>query len=294
VSESCIVQGRRISEADIAWIRSLIGEHPQAHRRRLSQLLCQAWEWKNECGQYKDMAARSLMLKLHERGHIELPPPRRAPTNAQRGSYLPPAPPPALALTTTLASLQPIHLEVIRPAGKHRDLFLGCLAHYHYLGWRGPIGENLQYLAWSQRGQALACLVFEAAAWKVAARDHFLGWDSATRQAHLRELTNHSRFLILPWIRVPHLASHLLALSTARLRQDWLAYYGHGVELVETFVQENRFAGTCYRAANWIHLGVTQGRTRNDRDNTLQVPIKDIYVYALSRDFRQRLGAVHA
>ena len=171
-----------------------------------------------------------------------------------------------------------------------RDRFFGYLAHYHYLGWRGPTGQNVAYLAWSASGQALGGLVFDAAAWKIAARDQFIGWDAGTRPQHLAKVVNNSRFLILPWVKVPHLASHLLSLATGRLRRDWQEKYGHPVELVETFVERARFAGTCYRAANWRHLGATRGRSRNDRDQTMSVPIKDVYVHALHRSFRERLG----
>jgi hypothetical protein len=290
VSQSRILQGRPISEEDVEAIRALMGEHPQAHRRRLSQLLCQAWEWKNDRGQYRDMAARSLMLTLQEQGLITLPPVRRPPTNAQRGRRLGVAPAPGPQVEGSLRSLQPLELELILPGGKHRDLFHGLLAHYHYLSYRGPRGENLQYLARSATGQALACLVFDAAAWKVAVRDRWLEWEATPRSAVLRRIANNSRFLIVPWVRVRHLASHLLALAAHRVGQDWQEKYGHGIDLIETFVQGDRFAGTCYRAANWILLGATQGRSRNDRDRTLQVPVKDLYVYPLSRSYRQRLG----
>ena len=236
------------------------------------------------------MAARSLMRKLHQEGEITLPAARRPATNAQRGREAPPLPAVGLPLACSLRELRPIRLELILPQGPHRDLFFGYLAHFHYLGWRGPTGQNVAYLAWSATGQALAALVFDAAAWKIAARDQFIGWDAGRRAAHLAKVVNNSRFLILPWVKVPHLASHLLALATGRLRQEWLQKYGQAVELVETFVEQDRFAGTCYRAANWIHLGVTRGRSRNDRQQTLRVPIKDVYVCPLSRWFRQRLG----
>jgi hypothetical protein len=236
------------------------------------------------------MAARSLMRKLHEEGEITLPPPRRPATNAQRGRQPLAVPSAGSPLDCWLRELRPIQLELISPKGPHRDLLFGYLAHYHYLGWRGPTGQNVAYLVWSARGQALGALVFDAAAWKLAARDQFIGWEAATREKHLAKVVNNSRFLILPWVKVPHLASHLLALATGRLRQDWEQKYGQAIELVETFVEQDRFAGTCYRAANWIHLGATRGRSRNDRDQTLHVPIKDVYVYPLSRSFRQRLG----
>ena len=140
----------------------------------------------------------------------------------------------------------------------------------------------------------LACLLFGAAAWKVAARDQFIGWEEERRRTGLSGLANNSRFLILPTVGVPHLASHILSMATARLRRDWMEKYGHPVELVETFVQRDRFAGACYRAANWQWLGATQGRSRNDRDHQHAVPVKDIYAYPLSRCFRQRLGVQRA
>lgn len=284
----------QVSEEQIETIRALIAAHPQAHRRRLSELLCQRWNWKNLQGQPKDMAARNLMLKLHARGQITLPPVRRAPTNAQRGRRIAPPPFWGPSLSCSLAEVEPVELERIDPHHPHRGLLQSLLAHHHYLGYRGCAGENMQYLAWSSKRQPLACLVFEAAAWKVAARDRWLGWAAPRRQGHLQDLANNSRFLIAPWIRVAHLASRVLALATARLRTDWLEKYGHGIELVETFVDRARFEGTCYRAANWICLGSTRGRGRNDAQRTVQAVIKDIYVYPLSRKFRQRLGGTGA
>ena len=285
------MQGRQVSEEDLEVIVRLIEEHPQAHRRRLSPMLCQRWEWKNQRGHYKDMAARALMRKLHAAGLITLPPPRRRATNARRGAMAPLAVPELPTLAVALSCLQPLRLEVVRAGTGSAKLFQGLLAHQHYLGYRGPTGENIAYLVWSATDQPLACLLFGAAAWKVAARDQFIGWEEEGRRTGLSGLANNSRFLLLPGVRVPHLASHILSLATARLRRDWMEKYGQPVELVETFVQRDRFAGACYRAANWQWLGATQGRSRNDRDHQHAVPVKDIYVYPLSRWFRQRLRA---
>lgn len=290
MSEVRIVQGRRVGEEDLAAIVRLIEEHPQAHRRRLSQMLCQRWEWKNQRGQYKDMAARTLMRKLEAAGLITLPPQRRPATNARRRESPPPSVPELPLLAVALSFLQPLRLELVRAGTGAAKLFQGLLAHHHYLGYRGPTGENIAYLAWSATDQPLACLLFGAAAWKVATRDQFIGWDEEGRRTGLSALANNSRFLILPGIGVAHLASHILSLAMARLRGDWMEKYGHPVELVETFVQRDRFAGTCYRAANWQWLGATQGRSRNDGHHQHTVPVKDIYVYPLSRFFRQRLG----
>jgi hypothetical protein len=163
------------------------------------------------------------------------------------------------------------------------------LAHYHYCGFNGAVGENVQYLARDVRGRELAVMVFGAAAWKVAVRDRFIGWSVAQRQERLGALANQQRFLILPWVRVAHLASHLLARATRRLSADWQARYGHPVWRVETFVEQDRFAGTAYQAAGWLPLGPTTGRTRQDRQRTLHRPLKSVWVRALPPRFLQYL-----
>lgn len=284
------IQGRTLTEQDIVFIRNLIASHPDWHRRRLSQELAQAWDWRNAAGRLKEMAARTLMLKLSRLGWLTLPSPRRPPV--QRKPHAPelpgldslPAP-----ITASLHELAPVTIEPLH--AKHPDYraFTRHLAQHHYLGHRGPVGEHLAYLARDRHGRDVACLLFGASAWKAASRDQFIGWDAATRAKHLNWTTNNTRFLVLPWVRVPHLASHLLALALRRLSADWQAKYGHPIYLVETFVDRSRFKGTCYRAANWICVGQTQGRSRQDRDRSLNVPVKDVYLYPLRPDFRQFL-----
>jgi hypothetical protein len=182
-------------------------------------------------------------------------------------------------------------LVVQRLDAKNPDYPVFCrhLAQHHYLGHRGPVGEHLCYLARDRHGRDVACLLFGAAAWKTAPRDRFIGWDHTRRQRYLNLITNNTRFLILPWVEVPHLASHLLALILRRLSADWREKYGHPICLVETFVDRSRFKGTCYRAANWTCVGQTQGRGRQDRYGTLHVPVKDVYLYPLAENFRQIL-----
>ncbi|MEK7746872.1 MAG: Druantia anti-phage system protein DruA, partial [Elusimicrobiota bacterium] len=271
----------------------LIASHPDWHRNRLSQELAQAWNWRTDTGRLKDMAARTMMLKLSRRGLIVLPSPRR-----QQAPRKPPSPelpglenlpPPIIA---NLHELAPVIIEPLH--AKHPDYraFSRHLARHHYLGHRGPVGEHLAYLARDRHGRDVACLLFGASAWKAAPRDQFIGWDDATRAKRLNWTTNNTRFLILPWVRVPHLASHLLARVLRRLSADWQAKYGHPIRLVETFVDRSRFKGTCYRAANWTLVGQTQGRSRQDRDRALQVPVKDIYLYPLSPRFREELCRV--
>jgi len=187
-----------------------------------------------------------------------------------------------------LASLQPVRFELAHTAGLRRRT-RQLLAQYHYRGFHGAVGENVQYLVRDAGGAELAVMVFGAAAWKVALRDEFIGWSAQQRQEHLGKIVNQQRFLIVPWVRVPHLASHLLALATRRLSQDWQDRYGHRVWLVESFVEKARFAGTTYKAAGWICLGQTTGRTRQDRDHTVQTAVKAIWVRPLHPQFRQHL-----
>jgi hypothetical protein len=188
--------------------------------------------------------------------------------------------------------LQPVSLEPIRESSAQGALFKFLLQRYHYLGHRNCVGENLKYLAWSQEGRPLACLLFGSAAWKAAARDQWIGWSAEQRRHHLGWVTNNTRFLVLPWAwGVPHLASHLLGQVALRLSDDWQKKYGHPIYLLESFVEAQRFEGTCYQAAGWVPVGRTQGRSRNDRDFQLQVPIKTIYLKPLVREFRRRLAA---
>ena len=185
----------------------------------------------------------------------------------------------------------PLNLEVMTTGHPDRKRFSQYLARHHYLGYRGHVGENLGYLIRDRHGRDLACVLFGAAAWRIRPRDGWIGWGESIRASHLSSIANNTRFLILPWVRVSHLASHILGKIVRCVREDWQTKYGHPIELLETFVDRSRFQGTCYRAANWICVGQTQGRSRQDRTNTLSVPIKDIYLYPLASDFRERLHA---
>ena len=273
-------------------VRALIAQHPDWHRTALSRHLCQLWNWRNGAGRLKDMAARPLLLKLQARGLIELPPPqsRTARPCARAPGFFQPELLPAnpLPIEQPLPALQPVRLELAGSLELRRRVGQ-LLANYHYRGFNGAVGENVQYLAQDARGRDLAVMVFGAAAWKVAVRDRFIGWSLPQRQRHLGAIVNQQRFLILPWVRVAHLASHLLALATRRLTADWQARYGHRVWLVETFVELDRFAGTAYKAAGWLELGQTTGRTRQDRQHTLQSPRKSVWVRPLHPAFRQHL-----
>ncbi len=287
------IQGRTLTGDDLRELRALIAQHPDWHRTALSVHLCQLWNWRNAVGQIKDMAARTLLLKLANRGLIDLPPPRRR-TRRPCAQAPPLIQPSCLALSSApiegpLGWLQPIRLELADTQPKRQQV-RQWLAQFHYRGFHGAVGENVQYLAKDGRGRELAVMVFGAAAWKVADRDRFIGWSVEQRAQHLGGIANQQRFLILPWVRVAHLASHLLVLAARRLAADWQTRYGHRVWLMETFVERERFAGTSYRAAGWICLGQTTGRTRQDRQRTLQCPIKTLWVRPLHSDFRKHLN----
>jgi hypothetical protein len=284
-----IIQGRPLSAQDLAEIRTLLVEHPSWHRTRLSRELCGRWGWRNEAGQLKDMACRTLLLKLQDRGLIELPARQRASVNDTRNRSPVVVSHDASPFHAPLEALRPLRVERVTRGSPLAGLFQFLLHRHHYLGHRNCVGENLQYLVSERHGRPLACLLFGSAAWKCRPRDAFIGWSELSQPHSLRLLTNNTRFLILPWVRVPHLASHILSLITRRLSEDWQDKYGHPIHLVETFVEGDRFSGTCYRAAGWIPVGRTTGRGRNAPGRAPRVPVKEVLLKPLSVDFRQQL-----
>ena len=189
------------------------------------------------------------------------------------------------------AQLGSLSLREVSSLVSERAWVKAVLGRFHYLGFGGAVGENLQYVARDHQGRPLACLVFGAAAWKCQARDQFIGWSVEQRKRNLGLIANNTRFLILPWVKVPQLASWILGRVSGGLCADWQAKYGHPIALLETFVERERFVGTAYRAANWLAVGATAGRTRQDRHTCIQAPVKDIYLYPLRRSFREALAA---
>jgi Domain of unknown function (DUF4338) len=288
--ESLYIQNRTLEAKDLKWIRELISAHPDWNRTKLSQYIAQSWQWQNQAGQLKDMACRTMLLKLEQKGLICLPARQKSSNNDC--AFRPVAPPMAQQLVEPIDSqLRMLEPLCVVPAQSPEELALfdWLLWRYHYLPFSGAVGENIKYLVFDGRARPLACLLYGAAAWKLAVRDQLIGWSKPQREANLCYLVNNQRFLILPWVRVKNLASYLLSASLSMLSAHWQRKYGHPIYLAETFVECERFRGTCYRAANWSWLGQTQGRGRNDRFRLSRVPIKDIYVRALCKDFRQRL-----
>lgn len=272
-------QGRWLEPAQVRWLADWIGTHPDWSRKRLAQALCRAWDWRDGRGRLKDFAARSCLLKLQQRGLLALPPLRLAQRRTPRGPPAPPLPP--APVTAALAALRPVQLLPVAAGSAAARRWAAWLAHSHYLGLR-VVGENLGYLAQDRHGRDLAALLFGAPAWRCAARDRFLGWSEAQRQAGLSRLANNTRFLLLPGVRVAHLASHVLGQAARRIQADWQRKYGHGLDWLETFVEAERFAGTCYHAANWIAVGQTTGRSRQDAQRQCHVARKTVWLYRLA------------
>jgi hypothetical protein len=293
VAENLIIQGRGLSELDLQRIRQWLGENPQWSRWRLSRELATHWDWRNGAGLLKDMAARTLLGKLEQRGLIRLPARRQIPTNRMRCSTVPrqgrtAAP---VSISCPLSELAGLRVQEVSSQKAERAWLRAALAQFHYLGFSGAVGQNLQYLVRDGQHRPVAGAVFGAAAWKCQDRDRFIGWSAQQRQRNLGLIANNSRFLIFPWVTVPHLGSWILGQVAGRIARDWQNKYGQPVLLLETFVERERFRGTVYRAANWQGVGRTVGRTRQDRHTCLQVPVKDIYLYPLRPNFREALQA---
>jgi len=292
MKEHISYRGRLVSQDEIRFLRELIAEHPQASRWRLSKHLCEAWGWRYANGSLRDVYARGFMLALHRGGHIELPArkkaPRKHPAKRRRPStdiLLDRQP-----IRGTLSELGALSFRQVRRCVEE-PLFDGLLETYHYLGYSQPVGKHLKYLIYAG-DRPVACLAWSSAPWHMGPRDRFIGWTPAVRRKNLHLLAYNTRFLILPWVQVRHLASHILGRMARQLSADWEALYGHRIYYLETFVDRERYAGTCYRAANWRCLGQTTGRGIKDKVHKVTLSIKDVLGYPLRRDFRRRLCEV--
>ena len=283
-------RGRRIGEADVVFIRRLIAGHPGASRRALSKKLCEAWGWVQPNGVLRDMVCRGLMLELHRQGRIELPPIRKSPPNnivrrkAPRRVEVDVSP-----LRGPLRALRPLEFRQVRRTPEE-PLFGALIEQYHYLGYTQPVGEHLKYIIYSG-SRPVACFAWSSAPRHLGPRDRYIGWSAEARRRNIRGVAYNTRYLILPWVEVPHLASHLLGRMARLLPGDWQRVYGHPVYFAETFVDPARFRGTCYRAANWVDLGWTTGRGKDAPTKQPNRSLKQVLGYPLTRRFRERLGA---
>jgi hypothetical protein len=286
-------RGREIRSEDTAFIQRLIAENPRWSRRRLSAELCRAWNWVQPNGALRDMVCRSLLLQLHRSGRIELPAKRFTPRNnvVERRAPAPPLPRWERPRECRLSELGPLEMRQVRRTAQEA-LFSQLMEAHHYLRYTQPVGEHLKYLVFAG-SDPIAALAWSSAPRHLAARDRFIGWPAEVRRGHLHLIAYNTRFLILPWLRVPRLASHLLGRMARRISADWQALYAHPIHLLETFIDPARFRGIGYRAANWICLGLTSGRGHNARTHRRDQPRKELWVYPLAKDFRRRLGGEH-
>ena len=281
-------RGRVIGSEELLFLRALIEQHPNESRRKLSVRVCEAWQWRQANGALRDMVCRGMLLMLERAGQITLPPVsyvRRNPL-AQR-----PRPEPVLIDKTSiedpLRTLQPLEFEQVRRSAQE-PLFNSLMEEHHYLGYEQPVGEHLKYLVWSQ-GRPIACLAWSSAPRHLGSRDRYIGWDAEARRGRIRFIAYNTRFLILPLVRVEHLASHILGRMAARISDDWQQMYGHPIYFLETFIDPERFRGTCYKAANWVLMGRTTGRGKQSNSYVPNRSIKEVLGLPLTKRFRELL-----
>ena len=281
-------RGKHLSAEDIAFINALIAQNPADSRRALSKKLCRAWNWVQPNGALRDMICRGLMLGLHRAGHIRLPEKKNHPKNP----FVDRKKPGKVKIDKSpingrLSQIKPFKYQQVRrtPAEK---LFNSLIEHYHYLGYCHPVGEQLKYIVYWQK-TPIACLSWSSAPRHIGCRDRFIGWSAKQRQKGLHLMAYNCRFLILPWVKVACLASHILANMAKIVSKDWLSVYSHPIYFLETFVDKQRFAATCYKAANWLYLGDTTGRGKNDQTHKQNRSIKAVWGYGLSKNFRSKL-----
>ena len=278
-----------ITEERVRQILGIIEKNPDWGRTRISKQVCILWEWQSPNGQLKDISCRDMLRELDKAGKIKLPVRltfSRTKGGADKVKHLEHN---VVPIDTKLSELRPLSVSKVC-GGKDLAQFKSLIDQYHYLQYDRSIGENMKYIVYDHVGRPLSCLLFGSAAWSCRERDKYIGWDKHERTQGLRFLTNNSRYLILPWVSSPHLASHILSLISRRIADDWRQKYGHPVYCIETYVETGRFKGTCYKAANWIKVGTTTGRGRDGGHHSSMLPTKDVYIYPLTENFRKMLA----
>lgn len=282
-------RGKKITPNDIYFIQNLIRQNPEDSRRSLSKKLCLAWNWTQANGALRDMVCRGLMLELHRLGHIRLPDKKCSPNNplSRRNA------PARIDIDQTpfarkLSEMASLSFRQVRRTSEEL-LFNSLLNEHHYLGYCHPVGEQLKYIVYASK-RPVACLSWSSAARHIGCRDRFIGWSQTVRKKNIHLLAYNSRFLILPWVRIPHLASHILGRMIRILSTDWPLFYGHPIYYLETFVDKERFKGICYKASNWVYLGDTTGRGKNDQTHKQNRSIKAVWGYPLTKNFRELMN----
>ncbi len=288
--EAITYRGRTITAPDIDFIKSLIAEHPEASRFELSKRLCLAWSWVQPNGHLKDMVCRSLMLKLHRAGLIELPAPRsKAVNNVITRRKRKKVSVDSSPISCGIPELGEIAFLQVR-GSRQEAVYDSLIEEHHYLGYSNPVGEHLKYLVYACGGRPIACFGWSSAWRRLGIRDRYIGWSDKAREKNLQFLAYNTRFLLVPWVKVRHLASHLLGRMARIISADWERIYGHPVYYLESFVEVDRFAGTSYRAANWGFLGRSSGRGTRAETHKATVAQKEVLGLALRKDFRELLS----
>lgn len=286
--EEISYQGRKASQKDIRDINTLIESYPDFSRTKLSRELCKKWNWVQHNGMYKDQICRGYLLALERAGYITLPARRFSPNNPLANRKKPPIISlDQSILSESISSISPICIRQVRFTNEE-PLYNSVTAHHHYLGYTHPVGESLKYLVYG-RERLIGSIGFSSAPRHISARDKYIGWDQHLRKKNIHLIAYNTRFLILPWIRVKHLASHVLSLAGNRVSDDWMKLYHHPIYLLETFVDTDIFKGTCYKAANWVYVGKTTGRGKNDKTHKPNRSIKSVWCYPLHKKFREQL-----
>jgi hypothetical protein len=278
-----------ITDREIADIKRMMDEDPSINRSELSRRLCELWGWRDANGRDKDIACRKLMRNMERRGMITLPKQACEPAMVSGKRIRVPHMKHNMELVAcSLRDIQPLSVEIADQGARLAE-FKSLVDQFHYLSLERSIGENVKYIVRSKTMVPVACLMFSGAAWSCRDRDRYIGWDQKQKAEGLALLANNTRFLVLPWVRVPHLASHALSIVSKRASGDFEAKYSHPIVCLETFVERDRFRAVCYRAANWVRIGCTTGRGRDGGHHDAILPVKDIYIYPLIADFRQKL-----
>lgn len=281
------IRKRTIHKTDLDLIQASVKRHWDKGRKQISKILCQEWNWLQPNGRLKDMACREVLLTLKRKGLITLPPRLNSANNEKRNRSIPVVQIDQTPLRANLSKLPSVKLKLVRSTNLE-PLYNSLLHQHHYLGYCQIVGNHLKYTAFID-DRPVACLGWGSAVWSVKSRESFIGWDKTAKEKNLHFVANNTRLLILPWVSVKCLASKILALNAKRISEDWLKIYNYPLYLLETFVERNRFAGTCYKAANWIYVGQTKGTSKRGHDHLFHGNIKDVYLYPLRKDFRRKL-----
>lgn len=283
--EPLTIRNRTITTKDLKFIQAVVHEHWDKGRTHISRILCQKWNWLQPSGRLKDMACRELLLTLHRKDLLDYPPPRYIPSNKKRVVK-------KIEVDTTpisckVTELKPVAVKMVRHT-KLEPLYDSLVEQYHYLGYVQIVGNHLKYMAFAG-DTPVACIGWGSAAWAVESREEFMGWSKSIKNKNLHFIVNNTRYLVLPWVTVKCLASKVMALNIKRISSDWLKVYNYPLYMLETFVEQDRFKGTCYKASNWIRVGQTKGTSKKGHKHLKHGKIKDIYLYPLQKNFKRLL-----